>query len=362
MEHSSLVAASASEWSCTEPLAGARSHLRNFLAYWLLLVGLAPSLPLTAAPPTVASVQKIWDAAPHCAFTDLTRHGDQWFCTFREGAGHIPVIVDEQQRDGAIRVISSRDGAQWKSAALLTEPTIDLRDPHFSTLPDGRLMIIMGGSLYVGERYFTRQPRVSFSRDGATWTPVQPILGDGDWLWRVTWHKGRAYGVNKRVPGKNNPRLPKRGYLVTSSDGIQWTTLAELEVPGIDEATVIFNEADEMTILARRESDNSRAWLGRSRAPYKQWTWQDCGQQVGGPNLIHLPARGLWGGGRTYPARKTGIAEIVDGRYTPRLVLPSGGDNSYPGFVWHEGQLWVSYYSSHEATTAIYLARIRFKP
>jgi len=45
------------------------------------------------------------------------------------------------------------------------------------------------------------------------------------------------------------------------------------------------------------------------------------------------------------------------GTLTEFLILPSGGDTSYPGLVWHEDQLWVSYYSSHEEKTAIYLAR-----
>jgi hypothetical protein len=45
--------------------------------------------------------------------------------------------------------------------------------------------------------------------------------------------------------------------------------------------------------------------------------------------------------------------------YEPVLELPSGGDTSYPGMVWHEGILWMSYYSSHEGKTSIYLARIR---
>ena len=41
------------------------------------------------------------------------------------------------------------------------------------------------------------------------------------------------------------------------------------------------------------------------------------------------------------------------------LELPSGGDCSYPGMVWHEGLLWMSYYSSHEGKTSIYLAKVR---
>ena len=42
------------------------------------------------------------------------------------------------------------------------------------------------------------------------------------------------------------------------------------------------------------------------------------------------------------------------------LKLPSGGDTSYAGMVWHDDQLWVSYYSSHEEKTSIYLAKVRF--
>ncbi len=45
--------------------------------------------------------------------------------------------------------------------------------------------------------------------------------------------------------------------------------------------------------------------------------------------------------------------------FEPALVLPSGGDNSYPGMVWHDGLLWMSYYSSHEDKTNVYLAKIK---
>ena len=48
--------------------------------------------------------------------------------------------------------------------------------------------------------------------------------------------------------------------------------------------------------------------------------------------------------------------------YNPELVLPSGGDSSYPGFAWHGGLVRTMYYSSHEGNTPIYLAKIRIKP
>ncbi|MFO7775441.1 MAG: hypothetical protein R6W89_06545 [Candidatus Hydrogenedentota bacterium] len=40
------------------------------------------------------------------------------------------------------------------------------------------------------------------------------------------------------------------------------------------------------------------------------------------------------------------------------LELPSGGDTSYAGLVEYEDEIWMSYYSSHEEKSAIYLARL----
>ena len=59
-------------------------------------------------------------------------------------------------------------------------------------------------------------------------------------------------------------------------------------------------------------------------------------------------------------SRGSGTAGL-DGGYEPALTLPSGGDTSYAGMVWHEGQLWVSYYASHEGKTAIDLARVKVR-
>ena len=52
------------------------------------------------------------------------------------------------------------------------------------------------------------------------------------------------------------------------------------------------------------------------------------------------------------------LARMTPTSYEPVLWLPSGGDCSYPGMVEHEGLLWMSYYSSHEGKTSIYLAQI----
>ena len=53
----------------------------------LLLLTLAAPLPAAEPPPQpkLLEVQKIWDRAPHNAFTGLTRFNDRWYLTFREG-------------------------------------------------------------------------------------------------------------------------------------------------------------------------------------------------------------------------------------------------------------------------------------
>src|SRR5947207_2860843 len=80
-------------------------------------------------PVQILEVNRIGDAAPHNAFTDLVRFDNKWFCVFREGQAHV-------SPDGALRVITSNDGRRWKSAALIRNPTGDLRDPKITITPD----------------------------------------------------------------------------------------------------------------------------------------------------------------------------------------------------------------------------------
>jgi hypothetical protein len=322
----------------------------------LLSAALAIGHAAQSAPsPAVVSVARIWDTGAHNAFTDLIRWRDRWYCTFREGDEHVG-------GDGRIRVLVSTDGQAWTSAALVGETGVDLRDPKLSITPDGRLMIVAGGSVYEGKRYLGRQPRVTFSQDGITWSAPRRILEEGDWLWRVTWHDGRAYGVTYRtLPGDASEWALT---LVSSADGRVFDRVTPLAVPGRpNETTLRFMPDGEMVALVRREAGDRLAWVGRSRAPYTTWTWRETPHQVGGPNFIRLPDGALWASGRSYPGGpKTVVARMtLDGGYDPVLTLPSGGDTSYAGMVWHADLLWVSYYASHEGKTAIYLARVKVR-
>jgi hypothetical protein len=322
-----------------------------------------------AQQPELVSVAKIWEAGKHNAFTDLIRWHDKWYCTFREADAHVG-------GDGKLRVLESADGTRWESAALVEEKGIDLRDPKLSITPDDRLMITAGGSVYEGTTLLGRQPRVAFSKDARTWTAPQRVLSEGEWLWRVTWHGGQAYGVSYNADERKSPaaqEAAKTGAappgpadwklkLVSSSDGVKYDLITHLDVPGHpNETTLRFLPDGEMVALVRREGGNTFGWIGRSQAPYKQWTWKETKHRLGGPNFIRLPSGELWAAGRSYPGgAKTVVAKMTaGGDYEPVLTLKSSGDTSYPGLVWHEGLLWMSFYSSHEGKTSIYLAKIK---
>src|SRR5688572_25879908 len=180
----------------------------------LLVVALWGAGTVCAAEPKVVEGRKIWDQAPHNAFTDLVRFQDRWFCVFREGKGHV-------SPDGALRVITSADGEKWESAALITSPNSDLRDAKINVTPTGQLMLCGAEALHDRSKK-THQSLVWFSKDGRTWSDRTEIGEPDYWLWRATWHKGNAYGIGYACrPGAEGIRLYK------SSDGKKFDPLVK---------------------------------------------------------------------------------------------------------------------------------------
>jgi hypothetical protein len=322
-------------------------------SFWIACAVVHIPLPSPAAGPELLSVEKIWDRAPHNAFTDLIRWRGRWYCTFREAEAHVG-------GDGRIRILESADGRRWEPVALIAEEGVDLRDPKLSITPDDQLMVVAGGSVYRGTKTLLgRQPRVMSSRDGREWTAPRHVLEEGEWLWRITWHEGKAYGVSYSTTERNESDWTLK--LFVRADGVSYDLLTRLNVPGRPNETTLSVLPDgEMIALVRREAGDASGSIAASRPPYTCWSWTDTKHRLGGPNFLRLPDGSLWAAGRSYPSgAKTVLARMTRESYEPVLTLPSGGDSSYPGLVWHDGLLWLSYYSSHEGKAAIYLAKVK---
>lgn len=305
----------------------------------------------------LVSAKKIWDQAPHNAFTDLIRFNDRWFCVFREGTKHV-------SPDGAMRVITSKDGESWESAALLTSPTSDLRDAKIVVTPDGQLMLSGAEALH-DQTEHSHKSLAWFSDDGFKWSESVHIGEPDFWLWRTTWHKGAAYNIGYATRSNKDATGVR---LYKSEDGKNFNTLVSNLRPDDypNETSMVFTKDDTCYCLLRRDkrtpTSEYTGILGIAKPPYTDWKWKDLGTRIGGPHMIQIPTGELIAAVRLYdkPVRTSVcVIDPVAGSITEKLKLPSGGDTSYAGLVWHEDQLWVSYYSSHEGKTQIYLARVK---
>lgn len=334
----------------------------------LLMVGAFPVLAQNREDIDPASVGMIWNEGIHNAFGDIVRFRNAFYVSVREGVSHVG-----SDNVGKVRIIKSKDGKKWKSVALLEIPGIDLRDPKLSITPEDKIMVTMAGAVFgdgVAKQLF---PMVAFSdKRGDTFTtPENAVLDPAidpslDWVWRVTWHDGTGYAIDYQLKENDrNRKLLKKDawlvYLMRTTDGKYYEKVALLEVEDLpNEATVRISEDGTMYGLVRREAGDQLGVLGQSRPPYTDWSFSKLDFRLGGPNFLFLENEKLVLGTRLYGEHtQTGILVTdLKGKVLKTIALPSGGDTSYPGMLFHGKELWVVYYSSHEGKSQIYLAKI----
>lgn len=310
--------------------------------------------------PLLLSVACIWDKAAHSALTDLIKWKNAFWCIFREADQHFG------GENGILRLLQSSNGVVWNLVSTIELEGWDLRDPKLSITPEGKLMLLAGASFFNRHKErLAHQSVVGFSSDGIKWSSLHHVLSE-EWLWRITWFKGQGYGIAYSFSDPLDPKSEWVTRLYVTDDGIHYKLITTFDIPGHpNEATLRFLETGQMLVLLRRNGDpgDDHAWLGYSFPPYEDWLWADAGMHFGGPNFLILTDGSLWGAGRILSTTPYGFIEQtslaqINTHIVPKIIFPSGGDTSYPGMVYEAPHLWVSYYSSHEKQTAIYLAKI----
>jgi hypothetical protein len=329
------------------------------------VVQVAASLRATPLQAELISVEKIWGRAPHNGFTDLVQFHDRFFCCFREGLDHVG-------GDGVIRILSSQDGGQWIDEASISEAGSDLRESKLAVTPDGtHLYLSCEASIYGGTKVLkARHTSCSTSADGKVWTATKRILGEGVLLWRVVVNPAdkKFYGISDNIyPKTGGPKPENHWSLATysSRDGFDYQREVVLQVPGQPcQPSLRFLQDGSAMALVRRDDGDRSGMIGIAVGPYVDWKWTSIHTRIAGPNFIQLPDGELIAGSRAY-GKKSAETHVVLSRMTatsldPILHLPSSGnDCGYTGFVWHDGILWVTYNSSHEDKTSVYLAKVR---
>lgn len=316
--------------------------------------------PTTQPAPTLLSVERIWDAAPHSAFTDLIRYKDKWVCAFREADKH----VGGERNQSRIRVLVSDDAKTWQNAGALDDPRGDIRDAKLAVLPDGRLMMLTCTALYEPGEGPSHQSIVFYSDDAKAWTKPHDVGPKGIWLWGVQVRDGIGYSIGYgtgKVVGRSAQLFATRDNGQTFEPvGSQFDIPAKFP----NESAITFDADGTMRVLLRCEPE--RALIGTGKPPYDKLAWTPASARVGGPELLRLPDGRLLGGGRLYdkPVRTSLFwVDEKTGALDEALTFPSAGDTSYPGFVLRDGILYVSYYSQHQdKKCCIYLARVQLPP
>ena len=317
----------------------------------------------------VTNIRRVFHNGEHNAFTDLIRFRDRFYLTFRSCPDGHPV-----HPTSSIIVLESEDSQAWKPVHRFCVPKRDTRDPHFLIFKDR--LFIYTGTWYCGDS----SPKVyemnrhlgyaAMSADGRTWS--EPIMLEGTYghyIWRAAAHNGTAYlcGRRKRefIEAPRSDRSFVESAMLESDDGLIWRKRALFQTTQGNETAFLF-EPDGSVLAVSRLSGNN-ALLCRSKPPYSKWDRTDLHRYIGGPLLAKWGDRYLVGGRKTTDGQgpKTALYWLVDGKLHEFAELPSGGDNSYPGFVeLSPTRGLVSWYSSHEkddsgkTITAVYLAEL----
>ncbi len=310
---------------------------------------------------------RVTDNAFHNAFTDLVRWKDQYYLCYREGESHMSM-------DGRVQVMRSVDMRQWELCGTL-DTFGDDRDPHFAA-NDGELRVYFGvWDLKHAEDSGTpdrNRVRSHFASttDGATWSKVQGVYESGYWLWRVRWHDGAwysaAYTAVRPKPESRETRL------LRSADGVAWDLVSVVTTEHMaGEADLWWNEDGSMELITRTNDEPGNALWFRMD-PSDTWSGEDVGARVHSPAVVQWKDRLFVAGrGRGDDGSNTTLWELVDGKAVERLVLPSGGDTSYPGLLVDPASVdadvpafLISWYSQHESAkpaAAVYVGRIGSK-
>ncbi len=315
--------------------------MRAFLA--LALLAALPQEP----PVRPRAVHRLVADGKHNAFTSLARWRDATWLAFRAGTSH-------NSPDGDVTVLRSTDGENW-TQVLRLDVLPDDRDPDFLETPS-RLF------LYVKSMQGAKLTSfVTWTEDGRSWSKPQAVYEPQFVFWKPLARGDRFWATaHKKVEG-NEGGAAREVHLIASKDGLAWERVSTIRAGAWEsETTLWFGAGDRLTAFIRTKY-SVPGHIMESDPPYAQWRQRPAGTHLSGQSVATL--RGTtYMFSRTMDAagKRTGtmIYTYDDAALRLYCALPSGGDCSYPEAVEAGDEMLVSYYSSHEDGTNIYLARV----
>lgn len=331
----------------------------------------------------------VWESNRYSSFTDIVFFKKKYYCAFREAGSH---VVSEYGERGKIIVRSSDDCSTWKTELEIVND-FDNRDPHFVISDDGtKLYVYYGMMRPIGEEGYFPNPctqmsvldtdangdlrlesmndvEIKYSKNGRTLDKSQ------FWLWGITKHSGKYYGVAYYIfnPDQKDRPLSGRPILASSTDGIHYEEICDF----LFEGKVYFNgvgyedignEASPCFIGDRlyiffRSVQAQNAIVAYSDPPYTRWSgkWKTYeGMQMQCPiaiplwDKIYVCMRGNTHGVPIYAFDP----ETMEFNFVHDVYANTSTDRAYPGMIVHDDALHVVYYAYKSVAQNIYYQRI----
>jgi hypothetical protein len=304
------------------------------------------------APVQPRAVRKVFGDGNHNAFTALTRFkGDLWLA-FRTAKAHTAP-------DGDIVVLRSRDdGTTWTESRRVNLARDD-RDPQF---------LVLGPRLILYDQTINDSALTCYAihtEDGERWSDPKAVYEPAFVMWKPVLHNGKVYCA-VYTKGDAASGKGREARFIVSEDGLAWKTVSTIS-GGTSESefTLFFGPGDHATVFLRQKRGSPPAQIFEANPPYAEWKSRTANVSHFAGHSIHTFLGVTYFFTRTMDAttRKAGlmIYTYADGKMEPYCRLPAGGDCAYAEAVEVGGTMLVSYYSSHEDATNVYLAEVPLK-
>jgi len=316
---------------------------------WVAILGCVAVSTLVAEERKViepAEVRTVVADGKHNAFTAFIRWKDAYWLSFRKADSH-------SSGNGDLIVLRSTDAKEW-TEALRLDVLPDDRDPQFLATED-RLFLydpaLKGGQL---------TSYVTYTDDGKTWSKPQPVYKPTYIFWKPVSQQGRFYAT---AHVKSRDGKTRDVHLITSTDGLEWSMVSKIRGGNWEsETTILFPSDDKVYAFLRQKYGSPQSSVLTSKPPFKEWEETPMPQMHFSGHAAHRFNGVDYFLSRTFDSGRKNPGVMIytfeEGELHPYCRLPAGGDCAYASAVQEGDDMLVSYYSTHEGKTNIYLARV----
>lgn len=295
----------------------------------------------------------------YCAFCDIITYNEKYYIAFRVGENHVP--YNEYQKNGYIKIMSSKDTEIWEEELNIVNENFDLRDPCLCLNREkNELTLSYGLYNFSDPSPSIKNERVVLSEGNEKlYVSEVNMINVGEyshyWLWKIYYEQNKYWSV-----GYNGNEKP---ILVSSENGIDYKLISEIPVKGNETALVFFD--NRIYAISRNVEKYSNAYCSYSEPPYTSWSVNILNEFIASPEIAKANNNKIYVAGRSEygvsiytfdPSRM-----VLDKFFNLFAKASNLGNVGYPGMIFNNQRLFITYYAcnDNDEFPSIYVTSIR---